>query len=59
MYTTDALQALIERGFAPRAHRIHGGWLEIDNLDDYAVAERCSEPSGDVLRIDRSHLKAR
>jgi choline kinase len=58
MYTTDALQALIERGFAPRAHRIHGGWLEIDNLDDYAVAERCSEPSGDVLRIDRSRLNA-
>lgn len=40
MYMTAFLQMLIDRGEAPRAVVIDGGWLEVDTVEDLALYER-------------------
>lgn len=42
-YITDFLQELIEQGFNVEPIYIHGGWMEIDTLQDYHRAQRFYE----------------
>jgi len=58
LYTTDILQALITRGHSPVEVPIEGDWLEIDDLNDHALAERMSAPGPTLLEIDREAYTA-
>ena len=51
MYMTDLLQAIIEAGHEVRAVPIRRKWLEIDSLDDYALANHGVRPRPDGLQI--------
>jgi choline kinase len=39
-YMTDLLQEAVLRGLRVTAVPIHGGWVEVDTLDDYEIANR-------------------
>lgn len=54
MYMTSFLQALIDRGHAVQAARVHGGWLEVDTLDDLALYEKLAAEGrlGDYCVLD-------
>lgn len=50
MYMTSFLQLLIEAGWEVKAVEVHGGWLEIDSVDDLEIYETLLS-NGDLLKF--------
>ena len=50
MYMTSFLQLLIEAGWEVKAVEVHGGWLEIDSVDDLEIYETLLS-NGDLIKF--------
>ena len=50
MYMTSLLQLLIEAGWKVKAVQVHGGWLEVDTVDDLKIYETLLS-SGELTRF--------
>ena len=51
MYMTDLLQAMVDSGHEVTSVPIHRGWLEIDTLSDYELANRLALPKAEGVGI--------
>ncbi len=53
LYFTDLMQHMIGSDIAVQSACIDGGWLEIDTLEDLALAENLTSVVDDTLHIER------
>ena len=53
LYMTDVLQCLITLGHPVKEVPVSGGWVEVDSIKDYEIANEIVENNDGILRINR------